>query len=126
MRKISTLTIARLTRIAEWLEEGAPQFRMADGTYVDGFSLRAMDFIERNTVCVAGVAVAMHARSMNTLTIEQDAAQILDLDKATAEALFYTDHKYSRLQAPCVARVLRGLIAKGKVDWRLASMTEER
>lgn len=140
------MNIDRLTKLAEWLESGAPH--VADtitGIPVTGFDYRVglASAGDCGTVCcIAGAAAQFwgepaedhlaewvealqgplpgprEAQFFGPGGIGQEASLVLGLDDDTAEGLFH-DGEWDEPDPQHAARVIRHLIATGTVDWSI-------
>lgn len=148
----------RLAQIAEWLEAGGDDrkaqryFDMRHGlVFYDMDPYWPEQYIDDEHHCdIAGAAVAMFGDVMDAATsctelssggwaaddgcVIREAARVLDLDIATARALFWPDTWLSPYSGKIErgvnieyfndpswsAAVIRRLIATGKVDWEAA------
>lgn len=142
----STLNIAALSRVAKWLEAGAPHTATPSGPPVTGFDMSrgvAIDDAGCGTVCCiagaacqfegvtnAGVAGMLAAdegdwRELGWWGVADQAQEILGLTSEQADSLFMPDgHATGQadgrpLTAALAARVIRHLIATGDVNWEL-------
>lgn len=120
------MNVDRLTKIAEWLEAGAPhkkgvaKFDMSDYVVNDSCG---------TVCCIAGAACQFFTKSRyktHQSFVEENAPKILDLSEGEAEELFCAFDLQdemgfvglSKITPAWAARCIRKLIATGEVDWR--------
>lgn len=127
------MNIDRLTEIADWLDQGAPE-----KAHVTKFDMA--NFIEDagkpnsgcgTACCIAGAAIQFsraipfesYSQAMESTDLDEgfvdEAASILDLEIDQAEALFYARNTgdLRSISPAWAARCIRKLIATGEVDW---------
>lgn len=124
------MNIENLTEIAEWLEASAPPQNGSAGFCMNYF---ADETLCGTIHCICGAAVQFEAfrQRVSAEDIEvlhggdivEAGAYLLGLSLKDAYSLFYpTNHPfvvYGRIPPEYAARVIRNLMATGKVEWNL-------
>lgn len=119
------MNIERLTYIASWLEDGAPEHKGVAGFNMGDFE----DITSCGTVCcIAGAAVYFFGDSRKGSMAQAEELLELDIDTAddlcsplTDDAHYCVQNKDNPrfISAERAARVIRNLIATGTVDWSI-------
>ncbi len=112
------MNVERLTEIAEWLDQGAPE-RVVEGGVIHGFDMD--HFLDKaadcgTTCCIAGAAIAFNEgfHAASSWNADSSAQKILGLTNSQAMDLFFDGYDSTPQHA---AVVIRHLIATGTVDW---------
>lgn len=131
------MNIELLTKVAEWLENGAPHEDTGFGFDImywnNDISNLDLDFYEpkpwnsncKTVCCIAGAAVQFSDTS-DSNNILSSAQELLGLNKTTSTDLFepwesdtYYNLTFEEITPDLSAKVIRNLIKTGKVDWSI-------